>query len=144
MHAAEEKLEGGHWEPRGLPGPPVLVLRAVGLGPVIFHQSYGAEDHRALEIPGEELPGVCSARAFVGWYNGLPENQELKPDLSCDTAVILGQGNVALDVARILLTPPEHLEVSGRLGLRGGGGVTPGRESGSVPLFPCGAQAEAL
>uniref|UniRef100_F7HAJ9 NADPH:adrenodoxin oxidoreductase, mitochondrial n=1 Tax=Callithrix jacchus TaxID=9483 RepID=F7HAJ9_CALJA len=72
--------------------------------------SYGAEDHRALEIPGEELPGVCSARAFVGWYNGLPENQELKPDLSCDTAVILGQGNVALDVARILLTPPEHLE----------------------------------
>uniref|UniRef100_A0A8D0V973 NADPH:adrenodoxin oxidoreductase, mitochondrial n=1 Tax=Sus scrofa TaxID=9823 RepID=A0A8D0V973_PIG len=72
--------------------------------------SYGAEDHRALEIPGEELPGVFSARAFVGWYNGLPENQELAPDLSCDTAVILGQGNVALDVARILLTPPEHLE----------------------------------
>uniref|UniRef100_K9IKS2 NADPH:adrenodoxin oxidoreductase, mitochondrial n=1 Tax=Desmodus rotundus TaxID=9430 RepID=K9IKS2_DESRO len=72
--------------------------------------SYGAEDHRALEIPGEELPGVFSARAFVGWYNGLPENQELAPDLSCHTAVILGQGNVALDVARILLTPPEHLE----------------------------------
>ncbi|XP_039082550.1 NADPH:adrenodoxin oxidoreductase, mitochondrial [Hyaena hyaena] len=72
--------------------------------------SYGAEDHRALEVPGEELPGVFSARAFVGWYNGLPENRELAPDLSCDTAVILGQGNVALDVARILLTPPEHLE----------------------------------
>ncbi|XP_069337780.1 NADPH:adrenodoxin oxidoreductase, mitochondrial isoform X6 [Eulemur rufifrons] len=72
--------------------------------------SYGAEDHQALDIPGEELPGVFSARAFVGWYNGLPENQELAPDLSCDTAVILGQGNVALDVARILLTPPEHLE----------------------------------
>uniref|UniRef100_A0A8C6DMV4 NADPH:adrenodoxin oxidoreductase, mitochondrial n=1 Tax=Moschus moschiferus TaxID=68415 RepID=A0A8C6DMV4_MOSMO len=72
--------------------------------------SYGAEDHQALDIPGEELPGVFSARAFVGWYNGLPENRELAPDLSCDTAVILGQGNVALDVARILLTPPEHLE----------------------------------
>uniref|UniRef100_A0A8D2B168 NADPH:adrenodoxin oxidoreductase, mitochondrial n=1 Tax=Sciurus vulgaris TaxID=55149 RepID=A0A8D2B168_SCIVU len=72
--------------------------------------SYGAEDHQTLEIPGEELPGVFSARAFVGWYNGLPENQELVPDLSCNTAVILGQGNVALDVARILLTPPEHLE----------------------------------
>ncbi|XP_058140672.1 NADPH:adrenodoxin oxidoreductase, mitochondrial isoform X2 [Dasypus novemcinctus] len=72
--------------------------------------SYGAEDHQALGIPGEELPGVLSARAFVGWYNGLPENQELAPDLSCDTAVILGQGNVALDVARILLMPPEHLE----------------------------------
>lgn len=77
MQAAEEKLEGGHWEPGGLPGPSVLVLRAVGLGPAIFHQSYGAEDHRALEIPGEELPGVCSARAFVGWYNGLPENREV-------------------------------------------------------------------
>ncbi|XP_006869658.1 PREDICTED: NADPH:adrenodoxin oxidoreductase, mitochondrial [Chrysochloris asiatica] len=72
--------------------------------------SYGAEDHQALGIPGEELPGVIPARAFVGWYNGLPENRELVPDLSCDIAVILGQGNVALDVARILLTPPEHLE----------------------------------
>ncbi|XP_012588609.1 PREDICTED: NADPH:adrenodoxin oxidoreductase, mitochondrial isoform X2 [Condylura cristata] len=72
--------------------------------------SYGAEAHRALGIPGEELPGVLSARAFVGWYNGLPENRELAPDLSCDTAVILGQGNVALDVARILLSPAEHLE----------------------------------
>lgn len=39
---------------------------------------------------------------------------QLAPDLSCDTAVILGQGNVALDVARILLTPPEHLEVRGQ------------------------------
>ncbi|XP_066876906.1 NADPH:adrenodoxin oxidoreductase, mitochondrial isoform X8 [Kogia breviceps] len=72
--------------------------------------SYGAEDNQALEIPGEELPGVFSARAFVGWYNGLPENRALAPDLSCDTAVVVGQGNVALDVARILLTPPEHLE----------------------------------
>lgn len=53
---------------------------------------------------------MFSARDFVGWYNGLPEKRELMPDLSCDTAVILGQGNVALDVARILLTPPEHLE----------------------------------
>ncbi|XP_073654280.1 NADPH:adrenodoxin oxidoreductase, mitochondrial isoform X7 [Tursiops truncatus] len=74
--------------------------------------SYGAEDHRGLEIPGEELLGVLSARAFVGWYNGLPENRKLAPDLSCDTAVVLGQGNVALDVARILLTPPEYLERS--------------------------------
>lgn len=61
----------------GLPGLVVLVLRALGLGPAIFPQSYGAEDHQTLEIPGEELPGVCSARAFVGWYNGLPENREV-------------------------------------------------------------------
>uniref|UniRef100_A0A7N4PGD7 NADPH:adrenodoxin oxidoreductase, mitochondrial n=1 Tax=Sarcophilus harrisii TaxID=9305 RepID=A0A7N4PGD7_SARHA len=72
--------------------------------------SYGAEDHNILGIPGEELPGVISARDFVGWYNGLPENRKLAPNLNCDTALILGQGNVALDVARILLTPTELLE----------------------------------
>uniref|UniRef100_A0A7N4NIY9 NADPH:adrenodoxin oxidoreductase, mitochondrial n=1 Tax=Sarcophilus harrisii TaxID=9305 RepID=A0A7N4NIY9_SARHA len=73
-------------------------------------KSYGAEDHNILGIPGEELPGVISARDFVGWYNGLPENRKLAPNLNCDTALILGQGNVALDVARILLTPTELLE----------------------------------
>ncbi|XP_010078702.1 PREDICTED: NADPH:adrenodoxin oxidoreductase, mitochondrial, partial [Pterocles gutturalis] len=67
--------------------------------------SYGAEDNRVLGIPGENLSGVYSARAFVGWYNGLPENRDLKPDLSCETALILGHGNVALDIARILLSP---------------------------------------
>ncbi|KAE8576832.1 hypothetical protein XENTR_v10004337 [Xenopus tropicalis] len=71
--------------------------------------SYGAEDKRELGIPGEELPGVHSARDFVGWYNGLPDNRHLHPDLSCDTAVILGQGNVALDIARILLSPVDIL-----------------------------------
>lgn len=49
-----------------------------------------------------------------GWVSLIPTSApQLAPDLSCDTAVILGQGNVALDVARILLTPPDHLEVSG-------------------------------
>ncbi|XP_054832907.1 NADPH:adrenodoxin oxidoreductase, mitochondrial [Eublepharis macularius] len=71
--------------------------------------SYGAEDNRTLGIPGEDLAGVYTARAFVGWYNGLPENRDLKPDLSSETAVILGHGNVALDVARILLSPLEIL-----------------------------------
>jgi adrenodoxin-NADP+ reductase len=51
-----------------------------------------------------------SARAFVGWYNGLPEYENLNPDLqSGDTAVVIGQGNVALDVARILLAPLDVL-----------------------------------
>uniref|UniRef100_A0A8C5R3X6 NADPH:adrenodoxin oxidoreductase, mitochondrial n=1 Tax=Leptobrachium leishanense TaxID=445787 RepID=A0A8C5R3X6_9ANUR len=72
--------------------------------------SYGAEDKRELGIPGEDLHGVYSARDFVGWYNGLPSNRHLNPDLSCDTAVILGQGNVALDIARILLSPIELLQ----------------------------------
>lgn len=64
----------------GATGGRRLVLSAEARGMIggcIFPQSYGAEDHQRLEIPGEELPGVVSARAFVGWYNGLPENQEV-------------------------------------------------------------------
>ena len=72
--------------------------------------AYGASKDRELGIPGEQLRGVVSARAFVGWYNGLPEYADLKPDLQCgETAVIIGQGNVALDVARFLLSPIENL-----------------------------------
>lgn len=71
---------------------------------------YGAEDDRTFGIPGEDLHGMYSARAFVEWYNGLPANSQLEPDLSAETAVILGHGNVALDVARILLSPVERLE----------------------------------
>lgn len=64
------------WRSWEEPGGGCLALdRCRGLW--VFPQSYGAEDHRALEIPGEELPGVHSARAFVGWYNGLPENREV-------------------------------------------------------------------
>ncbi|KAI1896693.1 hypothetical protein AGOR_G00097390 [Albula goreensis] len=72
--------------------------------------SYGAEGNRRLGIPGEDLTGVYPAKDFVGWYNGLPSNKDLKPDLSSETAVILGQGNVALDVARILLSPLDILK----------------------------------
>ncbi|KAM4526669.1 NADPH:adrenodoxin oxidoreductase, mitochondrial [Fundulus diaphanus] len=72
--------------------------------------SYGAEGNRRMGVPGEDLPGVYSAKDFVGWYNGLPSCRKLSPDLSCKTAVILGQGNVALDVARILLSPLDILK----------------------------------
>lgn len=73
--------------------------------------AYGASKDRKLGIPGEDnLKGIYSARAFVGWYNGLPEYADLEPDLTQgDSAVIIGQGNVALDVARILLTNPKDL-----------------------------------
>ncbi|XP_059432232.1 NADPH:adrenodoxin oxidoreductase, mitochondrial [Corylus avellana] len=72
--------------------------------------SYGAESDRVLGIPGEDLIGIHSAREFVWWYNGHPDFKNLDPDLkNTDTAVILGQGNVALDVARILLRPPTEL-----------------------------------
>ena len=67
--------------------------------------AYGATKDRKLGIPGEDrLKGIYSARDFVGWYNGLPEHEALAPDLDLgEEAVILGQGNVALDVARTLL-----------------------------------------
>lgn len=72
--------------------------------------AYGAESDRVLGIPGEDLSGVYAAREFVWWYNGHPNCRYLNPDLkSSDTAVILGQGNVALDVARILLRPTTEL-----------------------------------
>lgn len=73
--------------------------------------AYGASKDRALGIPGENtLKGIYSARAFVGWYNGLPEYADLAPDLTQgEEAVIIGQGNVALDVARILLQDPNNL-----------------------------------
>lgn len=62
----------------------------------------GAESDRRLGIPGEELPGSHTATEFVGWYNGHPDYRDLNFDLSHETAVIIGQGNVAADVARIL------------------------------------------
>ena len=72
--------------------------------------SYGASKDRNLGIEGEDLKGIYSARAFVGWYNGLPEYANLAPDLlSGEEAVVVGQGNVALDVARILLSDVDAL-----------------------------------
>ncbi|XP_021723606.1 NADPH:adrenodoxin oxidoreductase, mitochondrial isoform X2 [Chenopodium quinoa] len=72
--------------------------------------AYGAESDRVLGVPGEDLKGIYSAREFVWWYNGHPDCRNLAPDLeSTNTAVILGQGNVALDVARILLRPTAEL-----------------------------------
>lgn len=56
------------------------------------------------------MSGIYSARDFVGWYNGLPEYAHLSPDLRAgEEAVVVGQGNVALDVARILLTDVNSL-----------------------------------
>jgi NADPH-dependent glutamate synthase beta subunit-like oxidoreductase len=55
-----------------------------------------------LGLPGEDIPGVYGAARFVGWYNGHPDESELRPDLSGTAAVVIGNGNVAIDVARIL------------------------------------------
>jgi ferredoxin--NADP+ reductase len=62
----------------------------------------GAPRDRPLEIPGADLPGVTGSAAFVGWYNGHPDFAELNPPLDGPGAVVIGNGNVALDVARVL------------------------------------------
>ncbi|WEK47257.1 MAG: FAD-dependent oxidoreductase [Candidatus Andeanibacterium colombiense] len=62
----------------------------------------GAPHDRPLDLPGEDLGNVFGSAAFVGWYNGHPQFAGLDPDLSGKTAVVIGMGNVALDVARIL------------------------------------------
>ena len=69
----------------------------------------GAQSDRSLNIPGEDLPGSVAAVDFVGWYNAHPHFEEMAPDLSTGRAVVVGNGNVALDVARILVTDPDML-----------------------------------
>ena len=71
--------------------------------------SVGARADRQLGIPGEELPGSWAATEFVAWYNGHPDYQHLEFDLSHERAVVIGNGNVALDVARMLALTPDEL-----------------------------------
>lgn len=68
----------------------------------------GAPMDRALDVPGAGLPGVIGSAAFVGWYNGHPDHAALAPVLSGPGAVVIGNGNVALDVARILAKTAEE------------------------------------
>jgi NADPH-dependent glutamate synthase beta subunit-like oxidoreductase len=72
----------------------------------------GAPADRSLDIPGSDLPGVIGSAAFVGWYNGHPEFADLAPPLSGPGAVVIGNGNVALDVARILSKSRREFEGS--------------------------------
>ncbi|WP_164874131.1 FAD-dependent oxidoreductase [Rhodococcus spongiicola] len=69
----------------------------------------GAASDRRLGVPGEDLPGSHAATEFVAWYNGHPDYTDHTFDLSGERAVIIGNGNVALDVARILVTDPDEL-----------------------------------
>jgi ferredoxin--NADP+ reductase len=71
--------------------------------------AFGAQSDKRLGIPGEELAGSWSATEFVAWYNGHPDYQELPFDLEVERAVVIGNGNVALDVARMLALTPEEL-----------------------------------
>jgi len=72
----------------------------------------GMSDDRQLGIPGEDAPGSHPATHFVAWYNAHPDFTDQAFDLSCDTAVVIGNGNVALDVARMLVLSPPELAVT--------------------------------
>jgi ferredoxin/flavodoxin---NADP+ reductase len=69
----------------------------------------GAQTDRRMGIPGEDLPGSWAATEFVAWYNGHPDYQELEFDLSGERAVVVGAGNVALDVVRMLALAPDEI-----------------------------------
>ncbi|MBH0780218.1 FAD-dependent oxidoreductase [Nocardia bovistercoris] len=69
----------------------------------------GASADRRLDIPGEDLPGSHAATDFVAWYNGHPDHAELTFDLTGERAVVVGNGNVALDIARVLTMDIEDL-----------------------------------
>ncbi len=70
----------------------------------------GSATGKKLGIPGEDFPGSISAAEFVPWYNGHPDFANHAPNLDCDTAVVIGAGNVAMDVARMLALEPSELD----------------------------------
>ena len=70
----------------------------------------GSPKGRKLGIPGEELSNCISAADFVPWYNAHPDYVDVDVDLNCDTAVVIGAGNVAMDVARLLAINPSELD----------------------------------
>ena len=77
-----------------------------------YHQiiyAVGAQSDRKMGIPGEDLPGSHAATEFVGWYNGHPDYHDLTFDLSQERVAVVGNGNVAMDVARILASTYEEL-----------------------------------
>lgn len=77
---------------------------------VIF--TCGAQSEKSFGIPGETLAGSHTATEFVGWYNGHPDYRDRQFDLSQEVAVVIGQGNVAADVARILSKPVDELRTT--------------------------------
>lgn len=70
----------------------------------------GAQTDRRMNIPGEDLPGSHAATEFVGWYNAHPDFCDLEFDLSHERVAVVGNGNVAMDVARILARTPDELK----------------------------------
>ncbi len=72
----------------------------------------GASVDRKLGVPGEDKTGVHGSAAFVGWYNAHPDFRQLNPDLNVNAVAVIGVGNVAIDVARVLVKTPEEMATS--------------------------------
>jgi ferredoxin--NADP+ reductase len=89
-------------------GRDVLHEELIGIYDAVVY-AVGAQADRRLGIPGEDLPGSWAATEFVAWYNGHPDCQAIPVDLDAERAVVVGAGNVALDVARMLALSPEEL-----------------------------------
>ncbi len=100
--------------------PQVTLRLGVEVGKDVSHEELLAHHHavlytvgapggRRLGVEGEDLPGSLAATDFVGWYNGHPDHTDLPVDLSTERAVIVGNGNVAFDVARMLTLPVDVL-----------------------------------
>ncbi len=89
-------------------GRDVTLPELSGLYHAVIHAGGAAHDRR-LDIPGEDLVGSLSATEVVGWYNGHPDHQDAAIDLGGERVVVIGNGNVALDVARILTADPAAL-----------------------------------
>ena len=92
-------------------GKDVLIEELLGIYDAVV-LSVGAPHDKPIGIPGDDLPGVLGSSAFVGWYNGHPDFAGLDVPLSHHGAAIIGNGNVAIDCARILAKTPTELAVS--------------------------------
>jgi ferredoxin--NADP+ reductase len=98
-----------------LVGHDVSIAELLGLYDAVVLAT-GAPSDRPLGIPGADLPGVHGSAAFVGWYNGHPDHARLDPAIDGRDVVIVGNGNVALDCARILAKSREEFEGSDIVG----------------------------
>ena len=92
-------------------GKDVTVPELLGMYDAVV-LAYGAPHDNRLGVPGEDLPNVYGSNAFVGWYNGHPDFKDLDPDLHVESAVIIGVGNVALDVARVLAKTKKEMSIT--------------------------------
>ena len=92
-------------------GRDVSVQELLGLYDAVV-LSVGAPHDKPIGIPGDDLPGVIGSAAFVGWYNGHPDHAGLNVDLSHHGAAIIGNGNVAIDCARVLAKTVDELSTT--------------------------------